>query len=285
MNQSEITAAARRLMGEFYARKIDDDDITTATLQAVGILGQILVTREHEYFVTRKSLQSYNDNGYQFALPSDSESILRVWDMDDNAVAITAAADNGSGLVRITATSHGFATDDVVTIHDVTGTTEANGTWKVTEVDDDNFDLQGSTYASAYVSGGYAFKENDNDFTLIRRQTSAEAREDNETRYYLRGAYLFVDDTEFSDDLIVTYYAIPSTLAQIPTRFHFGIPGFCAMTLIELPRQDDSTFVSLQKKQQIASDLWKTCLDLARTFRPVTESNNLSESKKVRRFL
>lgn len=285
MNQTEVTAAARRLMGEYYARKVDGDDITTATLDAVGILGQILVSKEPEYFVTRKSLQSYMSNGFQFAIPSDSESILRVWDMDTNAIAITATADNGSGLVRITAASHGFSDGDKVTIHDVLGTTEANGMWKIDYVDANTFDLAGSTFASAWTSGGYVFKENDNNFTLIRRQTSDEARQDTETKYHLQGAYLIVDDADFDNDIIVTYYAIPDTLAEIPTRFHFGLPGFVAMTLIELPAQDDPIFPSLAKKQKVASDLWRTCLDLVNTWRPVTESRNISESDKVKLWI
>jgi hypothetical protein len=283
MNQAEITAAAKRLMGQPYSRTIDDDDITTATADASRILGEILARAEIEYFITRKSLQS--DNGFRFAIPSDSHSILRVWDMGTNAIAVTGAADNGAGLVRITATAHGFATDDTVTIHDIVGTTEGNGTWKVTYVSANTFDLQDSTYASAYTSGGYAFKENNPDFTLIRRQTNEQATAEAETMYYLEGAYIVVDDTEFENDILVTYYIIPTALASIPTRFHFGIPGFCAMTLIELPTQDDRQFASLQMKQKIARELWRTCIDLAKGFRPITESKNISESTKVRRWI
>src|SRR5688572_14318061 len=54
---------------------------------------------------------------------------------------ITGVADNGAGLVRITATAHGFITGDFVTIAEVMGTTEANGQWTVTLVDANNFDL------------------------------------------------------------------------------------------------------------------------------------------------
>lgn len=68
---------------------------------------------------------------------------------------VSGAADNGSGLVRITTSkSHGLTTGDYVRIYDVTGTTEANGTWQVTSISATTFDLVGSTFASAYVSGG-----------------------------------------------------------------------------------------------------------------------------------
>ena len=71
--------------------------------------------------------------------------------------AITGAANNGGGLVRITATAHGFANGAKVTITGVLGTTEANGTgWVSILVDANTFDLTGSTFSHAYVSGGLA---------------------------------------------------------------------------------------------------------------------------------
>jgi hypothetical protein len=71
---------------------------------------------------------------------------------------ITGAANNGSGLIRITATAHGFSTNDVVTISGVTGTTEANGAWVITSIDANHFDLVASTFTNAYVSGGTAVR-------------------------------------------------------------------------------------------------------------------------------
>lgn len=68
--------------------------------------------------------------------------------------AIAGAADNGSGLVRITATTHGLSTGNTAVIRNVVGTTEANGIWTITYVDANTFDLQGSTFAHAYTSGG-----------------------------------------------------------------------------------------------------------------------------------
>lgn len=75
------------------------------------------------------------------------------------AMTITGAADNGSGLIRITvadtdAAPHPIVTGDYRTISAVTGTTEANGTWEVTRISGTTFDLVGSAFANAYVSGG-----------------------------------------------------------------------------------------------------------------------------------
>ena len=69
---------------------------------------------------------------------------------------ISNAANNGSGLIRLTVGStSGWSTGDSKTIRDVTGTTEANGTWTITVINGTTIDLQGSTFANAYVSGGY----------------------------------------------------------------------------------------------------------------------------------
>lgn len=70
---------------------------------------------------------------------------------------ITNAANNGGGLIRITATGHGFLNGAKVDITGVLGTTEANGVgWVSILVDANNFDLTSSTFTHAYVSGGLA---------------------------------------------------------------------------------------------------------------------------------
>ncbi len=69
---------------------------------------------------------------------------------------ITNCADNGSGLIRVTATGHGFQTGNTVTIAGVGGTTEANATWVITVITVNTFDLVASTFSNAYVNGGTA---------------------------------------------------------------------------------------------------------------------------------
>ena len=69
---------------------------------------------------------------------------------------VTGAANNGSGLIRITtsATSHNLNTGDHVTISGIVGTTEANAGWTITVITANTFDLVGSTFTNAYISGG-----------------------------------------------------------------------------------------------------------------------------------
>lgn len=71
------------------------------------------------------------------------------------AIPITGAANNGSGLIRLTVGSTAsLTTGDFKTISGVGGTVEANGDWTITVINGTTFDLQGSTFANAYTSGG-----------------------------------------------------------------------------------------------------------------------------------
>lgn len=75
------------------------------------------------------------------------------------ALTVLGTADNGSGLIRLEldALSNGpfdIHGQNFIVVQGVTGTTEANGTWKFTIIDATHIDLIGSAYANAYVSGG-----------------------------------------------------------------------------------------------------------------------------------
>lgn len=67
---------------------------------------------------------------------------------------VALAANNGSGLIRLTVNAHGFQTDDYVHVQSVGGTTEANGSWKIIVITANTFDLVGSAFANAYTAGG-----------------------------------------------------------------------------------------------------------------------------------
>jgi len=73
-------------------------------------------------------------------------------------ISISGAANNGSGGIRITtAAPHGFADQQKISITGVTGTTEANGEWRMTYIGASTFDLQNSTFVHAYTAGGTIF--------------------------------------------------------------------------------------------------------------------------------
>lgn len=60
------------------------------------------------------------------------------------------------GRIRLTATAHGLKPNQTVSIKNIVGTTEANGTFIIERNGLDSFDLIGSTFANIYTSGGTA---------------------------------------------------------------------------------------------------------------------------------
>ena len=63
---------------------------------------------------------------------------------------------NSAGLFKVTSTAHGYSEGDYVTITGVGGTTGANGDWKIVNILTNSFELEGSTFAGVYTSGGTA---------------------------------------------------------------------------------------------------------------------------------
>ncbi|RIV39170.1 right-handed parallel beta-helix repeat-containing protein [Micromonospora radicis] len=75
------------------------------------------------------------------------------------ARTVAGIADNGSGGVRITTTApHRWDSGDRITVSGVTGSTEANGKWRITVVSPTAFDLVGVNFSNPYGGGGSAHR-------------------------------------------------------------------------------------------------------------------------------
>jgi hypothetical protein len=89
------------------------------------------------------------------AVTAGDGAIQYVRKSDSVAQAVTGAANNGGGLIRLAvADTSKYVTNQVYTVNNVAGCIEANGTWAVTVIDGTHIDLQGSAFVNAYVSGG-----------------------------------------------------------------------------------------------------------------------------------
>jgi hypothetical protein len=71
-----------------------------------------------------------------------------------DSLAVTGAADNGGGLIRLTVTAHTLLTGDSTTVLDVGGVPNAHGIWVVTKIDANHIDLQNSVWDGAFTGGG-----------------------------------------------------------------------------------------------------------------------------------
>jgi len=82
----------------------------------------------------------------------------RIWDPSRSVfstISITGVANNGSGLFRITfGANHNLNTSDTCVISGALGATQLNTNWVVTRVSGTVIDLQSSTYAAGWTSGG-----------------------------------------------------------------------------------------------------------------------------------
>jgi Pectate lyase superfamily protein len=70
-------------------------------------------------------------------------------------VSVMGAANNGSGLIRLTMDTTKFVTGDQVVVSSVGGVPNSTGTWIATVVDSTHMDLQGSTFAGSFTRGGF----------------------------------------------------------------------------------------------------------------------------------
>ena len=252
MTSAEIIAAIRRGVRRPSPMDLDDADVTAVVLRGVVTLGLKINEGDPSFFNKRVSLAS---NTHIFDWPSDCMSILKVWDLGTTAKTITGAADNGSGLIQITSASHGFEDDDIILIHDVAGCTEANGDWKVVNSATNTFDLTGSAFSNTYTSGGKAF-EVPSDPDEINKTELVNATGSDDSKWYPREKQIVVDDSGFTNDLLVDYTGRPDAIADIPSEYHEGLVSFGVINLIEFPNSDDPAYSDFSKSLKYHEKMW-----------------------------
>uniref|UniRef100_A0A6M3IFA1 Putative tail tubular protein n=1 Tax=viral metagenome TaxID=1070528 RepID=A0A6M3IFA1_9ZZZZ len=234
MEETAIIAAIRRGIREPSPVTIDDDGISAVILRGVTLLGQMILETDPSFLNVRKSVSSYT---HVFTKPSDCLLVRKVWDLGTTAVSITNAT-NASPIV-VTAASHGLSDDDIVFIHDVGGNTETNGTHLITYIDADSFSLDGTTGNAAYTSGGKVYKDPSDppEITMIDMQ---EANLSHSNKWYPRDDKIVVDDSGFTNDIILDYVALPDSISDIQSGFHEWLVSFGIVDLMTLnPEEKD----------------------------------------------
>lgn len=175
--------------------------------------------------------------------------------------AISGAVNNGSGLIRITATGHGWSTGETIGIKGVLGTTEANGgPWTITVIDANTFDLQGSTFTNTYTSGGVAatsgnlyglnvsvyptvLRDNvpyDDVVGIVVGNASTNASKGTDCIYISGNSNFAAGDPEWISGVLVD--------CDADYAFRTGGPTFNGGTFVNGLRLDESTFTGLAIK-------------------------------------
>lgn len=239
-----------------------------------------MLLRNHAPKTLEGRISLASDSNFVFDFPSDAETIDRVWDLGANAKAITSISNSG-GLINVEYADHGLEDDNVVTIHSVVTATEAIGTWVVTYVDDDNFTLNNSTYASTDTTG-YFFEES-SDFTLIHRKPESEISLTNELFWFLRNQQIIVDDKDFENDILVKYVKVTSAITDIPAKYHLALVAFNVIHLIRLPKTDDPSYPDYKESLMWQKSIWETFVEhIKGGARQSTESLNLNRMTRIK---
>ena len=160
-NDGTVSVKIARVRSATGARSIASlaSNVATCRNQSVLVEFPAADTNGQDYWEVDVTLNGYGGIGNHYFLTEIAETSIAGTTVNATATiraskTITAAT-NASPIV-ITATGHGFATNDIITIAGVTGNTAANGTFTITKVDNDTFSLNSSTGNGAYVSGGTA---------------------------------------------------------------------------------------------------------------------------------
>lgn len=121
------------------------------------------------------------------------------------ALSGVALADNGSGEIRVTHTSHGLTTGQRIHMQDVEGVPAANGTWYVTVINSSTFDLDDSVFSGTHTSGtgewivaplhGWDYEHTlPTDNLRVVRVNGYEGNEEDSAPYAIEESVLLSDD-------------------------------------------------------------------------------------------
>ena len=159
--------------------------------------------------------------------------------------AITNVVDNGSSLFRVTAVGHGRANNDWVEIAEVQGSTGINGRWKVTVINADTLDLQGSTFAGTYVSGGKLWLSLPHGYSFVHSLPSDYMRMryiDPDIDYRIESGKLVTDE----ETVEIRYIAEVTDYLLMDTVFYEALAYYLAWTVA----------LRLSASQEIKEQLW-----------------------------
>lgn len=140
---------------------------------------------------------------------------------------VSGAANNGSGLVRLTVdTTANMATDQIWFVNGVGGITGVNGNkWKLTVIDGTHVDLQTSTFSGGYTSGGYmrvpvTIKNVTVDLDITGSPTAAQSPA------FAIGKY----NSDLSDDLTTDGYTVENVTLRGSIRNYNNGPAISMFT-------------------------------------------------------
>lgn len=148
----------------------------------------------------------------------------------DRLLHVTGAVDNGSGLIRLTVTAHGYESGDKVNVASAGGVPNATGQWTITVFDANHFDLNSSTFAGLYTSGGICLRY----FAGMLAQTFAIGP--SFANYKLRG---FADGSLQIKDAKITLNGSVAVITLDPNIGEISVAGVAHSILTKITAEPD----------------------------------------------
>ena len=128
-------------------------DLANSALRHLGATGADITNINTDTTPAGRILRQFLDESRRSVLRQFTWNFAEV-PYKSELTAIEGISDNGSGLIRVTVTGHGFADGARVGISGVNGTNEANGEWEIDLINANSFDLLDSEFINTYVDEG-----------------------------------------------------------------------------------------------------------------------------------
>lgn len=160
------------------------------------------------------------------------------------ALSGVALADNGSGLIRVTATSHGLSTGNRIHLRNATGCPAANGTWYITRIDADNFDLVDSVYSGTHTSGtgewilapltGWEYQHTiPSDNLRVVRVNGEEGNEEDSQPYAIEQGHLLTDADVAEIRYVYQHTTVTTWTQDFINAFAYLLASYIASEIIK----------------------------------------------------
>lgn len=153
---------------------------------------------------------------------------------------VLGCAEKINGEIIVYATAHGLTTGQWVRVEDVLGTTEANGTWKITKIDADYFSLDGSDFVTAWTSGGTFLRVPPHGWSFMHRIPTDLLRlvgvDEGDTDYEFEGLYILTD----AESIDIKYIANITDETLFDRLFVEGFALYLAWTICEVLTQSSA---------------------------------------------
>jgi hypothetical protein len=225
MTKTEICNLALSLVSANTATDIDTD--TTPQAEAV-----------RRWFAPARD-EALASHPWNFAMKR-AHLTLTWTDFSGVALADAGASDE----IRVTATSHGRATGQRIHIQDVEGVTAANGTWRITVVDANTFDLDGSVFSGSHTSGtgewiiapmsGWDYQHSiPSDSLRVVRVNGEEGNEEDSQPYAIEQGYLLTDADVVELSYVYQHTTVTTWTQDFINAFAYLLASYIASEIIK----------------------------------------------------